>query len=61
MNYTFELLMCAYVRGYAMKNGLSIDKNLIEKDIFELSDYDILELKNIALKYNLKTTAFEYC
>lgn len=59
MNYTFELLMCAYVRGYAMKNGLSIDKNLIEKDIFELSDYDILELKNIALKYNLKTYYFK--
>lgn len=59
MNYTFELLMCAYIRGYLISKNICVDKKLIENNLFDLSVSDILDLIEIGKKYDLKLYYFK--
>ena len=36
MNYTFNDLMIAYIRGYIINNNIKVNENLIIKDINSL-------------------------
>lgn len=58
MNYDFNILKYAYIRGY-IKNKLNVNNNLTNKDLFSLSSSDINSLEEIGKKHNLKLYYFK--
>lgn len=59
MNYSFNDLMIAYIRGYIINNKLNVNENLINKDINSLNDYEIDELISIGKSLELKLYYFK--
>lgn len=55
----FKLLMCAYIRGYIIKNKIDASSDIINKDLMELSIDDILYLENLGKKLDLKLYYFK--
>ncbi len=55
----FKLLMCAYIKGYLLKNKIDADVNIINKDLMDLSDSDIRYLEDIGKKLDLKLYYFK--
>lgn len=53
-----EILLYAYIRGFIKRNP-HIDKKLLEKNLFELSNDDINQLMEIAKSNELKTYYFK--
>jgi 2-polyprenyl-3-methyl-5-hydroxy-6-metoxy-1,4-benzoquinol methylase len=58
MNYDFNILKYAYIRGY-MKLKLNINNELTNKDLFSLSSSDIKNLEQIGKDNNLKLYYFK--
>lgn len=58
MNYDFNILKYAYIRGY-MKLKLNINNELTNKDLFSLSSSDIKTLEQIGKDNNLKLYYFK--
>lgn len=59
MNYTFNDLMIAYIRGYIISNKINVNNNLITKDINSLNDEEINELISIGKSLDLKLYYFK--
>ena len=59
MNYTFNDLMIAYIRGYIISNKINVNSNLINKDINSLNDEEINELISIGKSLDLKLYYFK--
>ena len=58
MNYTFDLLKYAYIRGY-MKIKMNVNNELTNKDIFSLTSDDFVKLEKIGKDNNLKLYYFK--
>ena len=58
MNYTFNDLMIAYIRGYIINNNIKVNENLIIKDINSLDSNEIEELISIGKSLDLKLYYF---
>ena len=59
MNYTFNDLMIAYIRGYIINNNIKVNENLIIKDINSLDSNEIEELISIGKSLDLKLYYFK--
>ena len=59
MNYSFNDLMLAYIRGYIKNNNINININLINKDINSLDSTEIEELISIGKALDLKLYYFK--
>lgn len=57
--YTNKLIMAAYIRGYIKANNISIDKELLDKDLFSLSNNDLEILEKIGKENELKLYYFK--
>lgn len=58
--YSFKTLKYSYIRGY-LKNNLNIkvNKDILEKELLDLSSSDILELEDLGKKNQLKLYYFK--
>lgn len=59
MNYSFNDLMLAYIRGYIKNNNINVNNNLINKDINSLDECEIIELISIGKDLDLKLYYFK--
>ena len=57
--YTNKLIMAAYIRGYIKANNISINKELLYKDLFSLSNNDLEILEKIGKENELKLYYFK--
>lgn len=57
--YTNKLIMAAYIRGYIKANNISINKELLDKDLFSLSNNDLEILEKIGKENELKLYYFK--
>ncbi len=57
--YTNKLIMAAYIRGYIKANNISVDKELLNKDLFSLSNNDLEILEKIGKENKLKLYYFK--
>lgn len=59
MDFTFRLLMASYIRGFIIKNKISFNKELLEKDLFDLTDDEIDKLTSFGKSNELKLYYFK--
>ncbi len=58
--YNLELIKCAYIRGFFRKNNITdINVDILQKDLFELTDEDINILNQKGKEYELKLYYFK--
>lgn len=59
MNYNFQMLMCAYIRGYLKNNNIEVNRCLLDKSLFELTGDEINTLEELGKKHELKLYYFK--